>query len=298
MQTTLGFVGAGRVGRALGRQLRELRWKIGAVVTRSESSARSAVRFIGEGIPFGVLSRRILTSSVIIIATPDAAIEQVAEELARIGAEELQDRIVLHTSGALDSRVLRPVRECGGAVGSMHPLQSFSGVAVPPLEGRLFAVEGDAAAVKMARKIARALGGAPMSLEARKKPLYHAAGALAAGHSLVVVEAAVQLMMSLGIKRAEASRALVAMTRQVLENYERLGPRAAWTGPLSRGDHEVVAKHLQVLQDYSPEYKAAYEALNQLAERVLAKEAIVVSETAPAISKNVKVKVLSIGGKG
>jgi predicted short-subunit dehydrogenase-like oxidoreductase (DUF2520 family) len=298
MQTTLGFVGAGRVGRALGRQLRELRWKIGAVVTRSESSARSAVRFIGEGTPFGVLSRRILTSSVIIIATPDGGIEQVSQELARIGAEELRDHIVLHTSGALDSSILHAVRACGAAAGSMHPLQTFSGVAVPPLGGRLFAIEGDAAAVKMARKISRALGGAPMSVEARKKPLYHAAGTLAAGHSLVVVESAVQLMMSLGIKRAEASKALVAMTRQVLENYERLGPRAAWTGPLSRGDYEVVAKHLQALQDYSPEYKTAYEALNQLAERVLAKEAAAFAEAKAANSKNLKSKVLSIGGNG
>jgi len=48
---------------------------------------------------------------------------------------------VLHTSGALNARVLDPVKACGAAVGSMHPLQSFSGVAVPALEGRVFAVK-------------------------------------------------------------------------------------------------------------------------------------------------------------
>src|SRR4029077_775749 len=154
------------------------------------------------------------------------------------------------------------------AVGSMHPLQTFSGVAVPPLEGRLFAIEGDLVAVRTSRKIARELGAAPTSIEPKKKPLYHAAGALAAGHTLVVIESAVQLLMSLGIKRSEAVRALLPMTKQVLQNYEHLGARAAWTGPLSRGDYEVVAKHLSVLQDYSPEYKEAYEALNHLAERV------------------------------
>jgi predicted short-subunit dehydrogenase-like oxidoreductase (DUF2520 family) len=294
MRTTLGFVGAGRVGRALGRRLRELGWKVGAVVTRNESSARSAVRFIGEGTPYAVLSRRILASSVILIATPDGAIEEVAKNLARIGAEELQGHVVLHTSGALDSSVLRAVRECGAAAGSMHPLQTFSGVAVPPLEGKFFAIEGDPMAVRMARRIARALGGAPMPIEAQKKPLYHAAGALAAGHTLVVVEAAVQLMMSLGIKRAEAVRALLPMTRQVLQNYERLGPRAAWTGPLARGDYEVVAKHLSVLRNDSPEYKQAYEALNRLAERVLTRDAAASSATAA----NTKTKAQSTGGKG
>ncbi|PYU58495.1 MAG: DUF2520 domain-containing protein, partial [Acidobacteria bacterium] len=35
MERTLAIIGAGRVGRTLGRRLRELGWQIGAVVTRS-----------------------------------------------------------------------------------------------------------------------------------------------------------------------------------------------------------------------------------------------------------------------
>jgi predicted short-subunit dehydrogenase-like oxidoreductase (DUF2520 family) len=272
MTETLAIVGAGRVGRALGRRLRELGWKVGAVVTRNETSARRAVRFIGAGTPLASMSRRILASTCILISTPDSAVASVAEELSRIGAEELKGHVVLHTSGALDSTVLSAVRKHGAAAGSMHPLQTFNGVAVPPLEGKVFAIEGDAQAVKKARRIARALGAAPSPIEARKKPLYHAAGALAAGHALVVVESAIQLLMSLGMKRAEAMRAILPMTKQVLENYERLGLKAAWTGPLARGDYEVVAKHMKALQEYSPEYCKAYDALNRLAERILPRD--------------------------
>ena len=298
MHGTLAIVGAGRVARALGRRLRELGWNIGAVVARNEPSARSAVRFIGAGTPQAGLSRRILASTVILIATPDAAIEEVAKELARIGAEELQGHVVLHTSGALDASVLHAVRDCGASTASMHPLQTFNGVAVPPLEGRVFAIEGDAVAVRTARKIARALGGAPMPVDAQKKPLYHAAGALAAGHTLVVVEAAVQLLMSLGIKRTEAVRALLPMTRQVLQNYERLGPRAAWTGPLARGDYEVVAKHLNVLQGFSREHGEAYEALNHLAERILTQDAAGSPSAGRVQEENKSAKAQRTGGKG
>jgi predicted short-subunit dehydrogenase-like oxidoreductase (DUF2520 family) len=273
MTETLAIVGAGRVGRELGRRLRELGWKIGAVVTRNESSARRAVRFIGAGTPLPAMARRILASTCILIATPDSTIASVAEELARIGGEELKGHVVLHTSGALDSNVLRAVRAHGAAVGSMHPLQTFNGVTVPPLEGKVFAIEGDAQAVRKARKIARAVGGAASPIDAGNKPLYHAAGALAAGHTLVVVESAIQLLMALGTKRSEAIRALLPMTKQVLQNYERLGMKAAWTGPLARGDYEVVAKHLAALQEYSPEYCKAYDALNRLAERILPREA-------------------------
>jgi predicted short-subunit dehydrogenase-like oxidoreductase (DUF2520 family) len=297
MTETLSIVGAGRVGRALGRRMRELGWKIGAVVTRHESTARRAVRFIGAGTACVGMSRRILASTSILIATPDSAIEEVANELVRIGGEELQGQVLLHTSGALDSSVLSAVRSCGAAAGSMHPLQTFNGVTVPPLEGKIFAIEGDPMAVRMAKKIARALGAAATPIAPAKKLLYHAAGALAAGHSLVVVEAAVQLLMSLGTKRSEAIRALLPMTRQVLQNYERLGPRAAWTGPLARGDYQVVAKHLNVLQQYSPEYGNAYDALNRLGEQVLARDAAASPPADVLVAKNKKAKAHCMGGK-
>src|ERR1700732_4684178 len=110
MTDTLAIVGAGRVGRALGRRLRELGWRIGAIVAQSASSARRAVRFIGAGSAHAGMPRGILASTVILIATPDGAIAEVAKELARVGAEELQGKVVLHTSGARDSGVLSPVR--------------------------------------------------------------------------------------------------------------------------------------------------------------------------------------------
>jgi len=272
MPNSLAIIGAGRVGRALARGLREHGWKIGAVVTRSEPSARRAVRFIGAGKPCAVMTRQILASPVILIATPDDKIAVVAQELARIGEEELLGKIVLHTSGAMDSGVLDALHAHGAAVGSMHPLQSFSGVSVPSLGGRVFTIEGETQAVRVARRIARALGGSPVRIAGSKKLLYHAAAAMAAGHVLAVEEAATQLLLSLGMKRSEAVRALLPLTRQVLENFETLGPRAAWTGPLSRGDFQVVLAHLDALKDSPKEFAQAYEALNCLAASVLAKD--------------------------
>jgi predicted short-subunit dehydrogenase-like oxidoreductase (DUF2520 family) len=298
MEKTLAIVGAGRVGRALGRRLRELGWKIGAVVTRSEASSRRAVRFIGAGKPHGGLTRHIVSSHVILIATPDDAISDVACELARMGGEELRGKVVLHTSGAQDSRVLAPLKEFGAAIGSMHPLQTFSGVGVPDLAGKVFAVEGDLVAVRTARQIARALGGSPVQMAAGKKVLYHAAAALAAGHVLALVETATQLLISLGMKRSEATRALLPLTRQVLDNFERVGPRAAWTGPLARGDYKVVESHLRAFHDSREEVAFAYEALNRLAARVLAPDATETAAELEKISAALKPKVKARGGNG
>lgn len=269
MQKTLAIIGAGRVGRALGRGFRELGWKIGAVSARNPACARRAVRFIGAGAPHTGVPPEVLSSRVILITTPDDSIAEVARELACAGQRVLRGKIVLHTSGAMDSTVLRPLAEAGAAVGSMHPMQSFSGVGVPSLEGKVFTIEGDRAAVRVASQMARALGGSPMQVPSGEKPLYHAAASMAAGHVLAVEEAATRLLMHLGMRRREAVRALLPLTRQVLDNFERLGPRSAWTGPLSRGDLKVVAAHVAALSASPEEFGTAYAALNRLAARVL-----------------------------
>src|SRR6266481_7356881 len=297
MPNSLAIIGAGRVGRALGRRLREQGWKIGAVVTRSAASARRAVRFIGAGKPCAAMTRQILLPQVILIAAPDNKIAVVAQELARIGEEELRGKVVLHTSGAMDSGVLEALRARGAAVGSMHPLQSFSGVSVPSMDGRVFTIEGETPAVQVARRIARALGGSPVRIAGSKKLLYHAAAAMAAGHVLAVEEAATQLLVSLGMKRSEAVRGLLPLTRQVLENFERLGPRPAWTGPLSRGDYKIVRAHLRALRESPQEFANVYAALSRLAARVLAQDTSGMLAELEKISVEEKPKAKASGGK-
>src|SRR5258708_3951696 len=180
MENSLSIIGAGRVGRALGRRLRELGWKIGAVITRSEASARRAVRFIGAGKPHARMKPQNVSSGGILIAGPD-------DEIAGEGA--------------------------GGAV-------------------------------RAGRQIGGSLGGWPVQIPSGKKILYHAAATMAASNVLAMEEAAAQLLISVGMKRGQATRALLTLTRQVLENMEQLGPRAAWAGPTSGGDFTVVGEHL------------------------------------------------------
>ena len=271
MRGSLTIIGAGRVGRALGRALGETGWKIYGVVTRNKPSARRAVRFIGQGHAFVGISRQAISSQITLIATPDTAIQDVAKELARICAEEWKGKIVLHTSGALASDVLAPLRAFGAKVGSIHPMQTFSGIGVPPLEGRVFSIEGDEPALKVARKMVRGLGGHVLQLPASGKAAYHAAASMAAGQVLAVMEAATQVLMSLGINRRNAMRALLPLTRQVLDNFERIGARAAWTGPLARGDFSVIAAHLESLSRKPAEFSKAYESVNRLAVRVLSR---------------------------
>jgi len=284
----VAIVGAGRVGCALATRLHQKGWRIGSLITRSMRTARARRRRIGGGKPQAGLSEAVLAADVILIATPDRAIAEIAEALARFAPAQhsvaqpddgpshtrgkaWRGKIVLHTSGALGSDVLRPLVLRGAAVGSLHPLQTFSGRTAPSLAGCTCAIEGSPAALRMARRICRQLGGIPVVLPPRRKAAYHAAAALAAGHVLAVIEAAVRILAKAGFPRRRAVLALLPLTRQTLVNFERLGARTAWTGPLSRGDFAVIERHLEGLRPFPREYRQAYEALSRLGLKVLAR---------------------------
>jgi predicted short-subunit dehydrogenase-like oxidoreductase (DUF2520 family) len=309
MARTISIVGAGRVGTTLGKRLREHGWRIDAVVTRSPQTARAAVKAIGAGTAYGSVNdlvatarrrsqrdgraglqpRRKLRNSpgalapeasafssvfktdVILLATPDDAFAGVVRTLAEIGGKNWRGKIVLHTSGTLDRAVLAPLARHGAATGSLHPMQTFSGKVTPNLAGVIFAIEGVPKARRIAQEIAKTLGGIPIAIESRDKPVYHAAAVLAAGSGFPLIESAVQMLISIGFTRTSAVQMLLPLIRQMLDNIERIGPRSAWTGPLSRGDYAIVAKHARALRKYPSELQQSYAALALLAGRMLAK---------------------------
>jgi predicted short-subunit dehydrogenase-like oxidoreductase (DUF2520 family) len=272
MAETVSIVGAGRLGKTLGRRLRELGWQVGAVLTRRLARSRAAARAIGGGTPEVALTGRVLAADVVLLTTPDSALRRTAERLARHGREACRGAIILHTSGALDRRPLAALRRMGALTGSLHPMQTFSGRADPNFQGVIFAVEGEQRAQQAARRIARALGGVPILIGGRSKPAYHAAGALVSGHALALVEAATDILLRVGFTRKRALEALLPLMRQMLDNFEELGPQASWTGPIARGDYAIVRKHANALRRYPREFQQSYAALALLGGRVLSKK--------------------------
>jgi len=137
------------------------------VAARTEASARKAVRFIGAGQAQAGVTRQIFGSSTILVSVPDDVIASVADELARNGRRRTARQVgYSHEWGVGCQRAA--VRAGLRRGGCFHaPMQTFSGVGVPPLEGKVFAIEGDEIAVRVARGIARALGGTPVASRPR-----------------------------------------------------------------------------------------------------------------------------------
>ncbi len=259
MAKTLAIIGAGRVGQTLGRALRRRGWRVGAVVTRRPSTARAAVRFIGAGKASANLRFDISEADVFLVTTADSHISSMAGRLATLG-RDWRGKVVLHTSGALSSRELGPLRRKGAAVGACHPIYPFPRPLRNFPHGVVFDLEGDHRAVKEAAAMVRALRGVAVRLTPRGKVLSHAAGTLAAGHLLALVDLATQGLVRAGVPRRFAWQALQPLVRETLAGYTRWGA-AAWTGPLQRGDVGTVRRHLAALKALPRPYREAYLAL-------------------------------------
>lgn len=285
----ISIVGAGRVGTALGRAFRDAGHRIEVAVTAHAASARRAANAMGtETSPATAVQlrntrsdahRRFLETELVIVATPDAAIQEVVNTLAHAlaksdHASKKTVRTVLHTSGAMSSDLLAPLRRRGFAIGSLHPLVSIADEASNSEIFRdvYFCVEGDARAVNVARMLVAQLRGRSFTIKPQVKPLYHASAVMASGHVVALFDLAVTMLRECGLTAAEAQRVLLPLLSSTAGNLRSKTPSKALTGPYARGDLKTVQEHLKSLgASRLAEANNVYE--------ILARHAVVLGET-------------------
>jgi predicted short-subunit dehydrogenase-like oxidoreductase (DUF2520 family) len=190
-----------------------------------------------------------IESEVVWLCVPDREIRGCAEALARSG--EWKGRVVFHSSGALSSGEMRALQKRGAVAASVHPMMTFVADVTPSLAGVGFALEGDAEAVRVARRIVTALGGDAFRIAKEDKSLYHAWGTLASPLFTVLLAISEQVAGAAGITRSRARRWMAPIVRQTLENYARRGAARGVSGPIVRGDVATVKEHLRVLRGVS-----------------------------------------------
>ena len=255
-EATVAIVGSGRLGTALGIALTWSGYRIQAVMARRVTHARKAAAQISrDAAALGASQVRLLPlCRIILISTPDDQIEPIAQQLARELSRDrvsARGRTVLHTSGALGSDVLASLAEVGFRVGSLHPLVSVSDPTsgAKALGGAFYCVEGDAAAVRVARRIVKALRGRSFSIPSNRKPLYHAAAVMTSGHVTALFDLAVGLLVHCGLKPTHARQVLLPLLESTVNNLSISDPADALTGTFSRGDLATVQRHLQALTE-------------------------------------------------
>jgi len=262
------IIGAGNLGTALAVSLRRAGYVIESVVAHSRGAsfkkAQKLAKQVGAVAAVGLPAA--LRSDVIWLCVPDGEIARAARALA--GKIEWKGKVALHSSGALTSDELSALRRRGAKVASVHPLMTFVRDARPSLAGVPFAMEGDAAAVRVARRIVNDLAGYDYPIRKKDKAAYHAWGAFASPLFTALLATAEQVAAHAGMTQKDARRRMIPILLQTLANYASFGAAGAFSGPIVRGDVDTVERHLRVLGDV-PNAREVYSALAHAALRYL-----------------------------
>jgi predicted short-subunit dehydrogenase-like oxidoreductase (DUF2520 family) len=159
----------------------------------------------------------------------------------------------------------------GLSVGSIHPLVSVSGPTegAKRLCGAFYCVEGDAGAVRLARRIVRDLAGESFSVSRRDKALYHAAAVVASGHMIALFDLARELLTRCGLTERKARAVLMPLVESTVANLAVTEPARALTGTFARADTATMRRHLEALRRLdATEARAVYKLLGRRSLRL------------------------------
>ncbi len=227
----LAIVGPGRVGTALARAFGAAGIEVEGPLGRGEAPQ----------------------SEVVLLCVPDTEITAAAAAL--------DGHVVGHTSGAT------PLDDV--AFG-LHPLQTVAG-ADTSFEGCGCAIAGSTPeALELARGLALAVGMEPFEIDDSARAAYHAAASIASNFVVTLEWMAERVAATAGIAPGDARRMLAPLVRRTVDNWAELGPQAALTGPVARGDEVTVARQRKAIADAAPDLLPLFDALVEQTKAVAA----------------------------
>jgi predicted short-subunit dehydrogenase-like oxidoreductase (DUF2520 family) len=220
----LAIVGRGRVGNALAAAL-----------------GRAGYEILG---PLGRGADEV-GADVVLLCVPDGEIDRAAATIA-------PGPLVGHCSGATGLAALTPHEAF-----SLHPLMTVTA------DGADFAGAGAAIAgstpraLALAAALAEALGMRAVEIADEDRAAYHAAASIASNFLVTLEAAAERIGASAGLERDQ----LAPLVRATVENWARLGPEVALTGPVARGDDATVARQRAAVDEVAPDLVPLFDEL-------------------------------------
>ena len=233
--TRVRIIGPGRAGSSLATALSRAGWEVLPIVGRD-----GEVRGAAAGV------------DLVLIATPDHAIAEVASSIepsdrVRRGPRLRFGRTAPAGPPPASGRPAPAGRAPDAERGAERLVGAWFGVAE----------DGD----PLVAEVVASLRGRIVHVAETGWVRYHAAAVIASNHLVALLGQAERVAGSVGAP----VEAFLDLARGSLADVAALGPRAALTGPVRRGDTATVARHLDAL---SPDERPAYEAMAREAGRL------------------------------
>ena len=247
MSTSIAIIGPGRLGQALARLWCDAGHDLLGFLGRDAARAAAAVAFAGHGRP--LVPDDLPAAGVVVVTVPDRAL---AETVERLAVHTVAGSLWLHSSGVHGLEPLAPLARRGAEIAAMHPLAPVPDplAGLTTLPGRPALIEAAAEVVQDVVDLARDAGLEPIvATAAVDRARYHAACALAANGTTALGSVAARLIAgAAGLPAELADRVVGQLCAAAGRLVAERGAAEALSGPLLRGDVDVLAAHLEALR--------------------------------------------------
>lgn len=253
-------IGYGKLGRALSFKLLEIA-HLKQIVSTHLYKTEDAEFFTANNVKIiqNVDNLNNLTD-IVLLAVADLDIKQVAIELEKKFARDLQNIIVVHCSGIFSDEILSNLLPYGAITASAHPLQTFYNYHPNIFKDIFWTVESRY--FDKIQPILKEIGGQPIAVNfsEQERNLYHASAVVASNYLNSVVFIAKNIIAKSGLN-PEILLPLIQQT--IANNITNISDKNSFplTGPIARKDFTTLTKHLDALQMH-PEMKELYILLS------------------------------------
>ncbi|MCC5949080.1 MAG: DUF2520 domain-containing protein [Nitriliruptoraceae bacterium] len=260
-RTRVTIVGPGRGGALLATSAARARGA-GVAGAGGPAAARDRLRGLVAGVRDLPLAEAVGLADLVLLAVPDDAIVPTVRSLAREDVWRAGQRLV-HVAGSHGLEPLELARRAGVGTAACHPAMTVPADTTDPdhLLGVRWAVTAGSADLAWAREVVEALGGDPVEVAPDRRVLYHAALTVGSNAVAAATASARALLHAAGVQDPGALLAPLAHASVEVAVAQGAG---GVTGPIVRGDHGTLARHLQALDVDVPDLAARYRALQQV----------------------------------
>lgn len=262
----IGLIGAGKVGFTLGKHFTEYVKNKGKMFDTKENnleisneisvmgyysknpeSAKEAAKFTDTNY-YESMNALVQACDTIFLTVPDGQIDVIAKELDVLG-EDLNGKVIIHTSGALSSQVFSGMDSQVFGY-SIHPIYAVNSKTASYIHFQdcFITVEGHNKYAEFLMDFFKTLGHSVKRITGDDKVQYHASAVFASNLVVGLYAQASTLLSECGFTMEEAQKALAPLFANNAENLVKVGYNQALTGPVARCDAGTVRKHLQALE--------------------------------------------------
>lgn len=266
----LVIIGAGKIAGTLVPSLLAVDCNISAVISRSKNSARELAEKNGIKIFSDNYADIPKEANFFILSVSDSAIAEAADQLAEADIN-FKSSSFIHLSGSLNSSELNLLAAKGGKTGSLHIMQSFPDKESRCVMGAYSAYEAaDEELEKTLLSLCDDLKLHPFRIDPANKFLYHLCGGYASNFFAAQFYFLRKNFSEMGIPEDKMYDIFLPMIRSTIWNIEKLGWVKSLSGPVERGDVNVIKGHLEALKGDGVQLK--FYAAGSLALLETAKE--------------------------